>query len=551
MDDASRNRLDKLKAIFADAKNHHAEGRFAEAERCYRQVVAAAPGWADGLNNLGSALWAQAKTDEAIDCYRRAIAADPAHALAHYNLGHAMFAGGDVPMAEQSLVRAIHLNPDFAEAHVCLGNLHLGRGDLDLAEQHYQRALQISPGNAQAHNNLGNVLLAKMRLDEAEVASRRAIQIQPRSAEFHNNLGLILDHRGKTGEAISAFRKAVELRPDFAEAHFNLSQAKRFTPADPDLAALRTLPRNTACAHFALGKALDDVGDHQQAFEQFAAGNRQKRRSISYDESAIRREHHRIRSVFNAELFERHRGSGNPSDIPVFVLGMPRSGSTLVEQILASHSRVHGAGELTVLSDITRRLPSPCADGVALMSEVELAELATSYLQGLPPLPAGKLRITDKMPGNCVHAGLIHLMLPNARIIHTIRDPVDTCLSCFSKLFAAGAQYSYDLRELGRYYCLYAQLMDHWRVVLPAGVMLDVSYEALVNDLEGQSRRMIEHCGLPWDERCLKFHENNRAIATPSRMNVREPIYRGSIGRWKHDAAQLRPLLEELAKLKK
>ena len=221
--------------------------------------------------------------------------------------------------------------------------------------------------------------------------------------------------------------------------------------------------------------------------------------------------------MFDASLLDRFRGAGDPSPVPIFVLGMPRSGSTLVEQILASHPQVHAAGELTNLDRVVNTVsdaagrPVPFPACIRALDADGLRRLGQAYLASLPTPPDGKTRITDKMPANFFHVGLIRLILPNARIIHTMRDPVDTCVSCFSRLFTAGHPFSYDLAELGRYYRWYHELMAHWRSVLPAGAMLDVSYEDVVDNLEEQARRLIDYCGLPWDDRCLSFHETEPA----------------------------------------
>ncbi len=282
-------------------------------------------------------------------------------------------------------------------------------------------------------------------------------------------------------------------------------------------------------------------------------GNALKRREVHYHEVSCQREFQAIAEQFDGSLPDRIGAVGDPSAAPIFVLGMPRSGSTLVEQILASHPLVHAAGELTILERLVRMLPDadgravPYPQGIAGLDADGFRRLGQAYLAGLPHLPAGKTRITDKAPANFFHVGLIRLILPNARIIHTVRDPVDTCVSCFSRLYSFGSSFSYDLAELGCYYRWYYELMDHWRTVLPAGSMLDVAYEDVVDDLEQQARRLIDYCGLPWDDRCLKFHETNRPIATASNVQVRRPLYRSSVARWRRYEAQLEPLLAELA----
>jgi hypothetical protein len=281
-------------------------------------------------------------------------------------------------------------------------------------------------------------------------------------------------------------------------------------------------------------------------------GNELKRRRIDYDEVRALGVLDRVRSVFDRRLLAARQGGGYPSSLPVFVVGMPRSGTTLVEQILASHPEVHGAGELPDLNRLVERLRNAAGaaflypeDAPALAAE-RLREFGETYVEGLRGRAPGATRVTDKMPGNFLLLGLIHLALPGASIIHVTRDPRDTCLSCYSKLFTAEQNFAYDLGELGRYYSKYSQLMAHWQDVLPEGRILSIRYEDVIADLEGEARRIISHCGLAWDERCLAFHKTERPVKTASATQVRRPIYRSAVGRWQLYEEHLGPLLAAL-----
>jgi hypothetical protein len=296
--------------------------------------------------------------------------------------------------------------------------------------------------------------------------------------------------------------------------------------------------------HFALAKAYEDVGRPAEAFSQLLDGNALKRRQIAYNEANALGMFDRVRAAFTPELFRTWQNVGHPSPAPVFVIGMARSGTTLVEQILASHQHVFGGGELKHFEEAAQAILRKFGDtptfpeAVSDMTDDDFSALGAHYLARIERLDPNALRITDKMPSNFVFAGLIHLALPNATIIHTIRDPVDTCLSCFSKLFMEGQDHTYDLAELGRYYRQYQALMAHWHTVLPPGRVLDVRYEDIVADLEGQARRLIAHCGLNWDPRCLDFHQTERPVLTASAAEVRQPIYNSSVGRWRvHEEA--------------
>ena len=305
--------------------------------------------------------------------------------------------------------------------------------------------------------------------------------------------------------------------------------------------------------HFGLGKALEDAGQYDRAFQQWIKGNALQRKMIHYDEPAELQNFTLACRSFSAKLFEQFPDAGDPSAAPIFILGMPRSGTTLIEQILASHPLVYGAGELAApgTSGLRRHQRGAAEHPLSALSAIAQGRrLAPNGRRRIwpncPPCRKAKRGLTDKMPANFLYIGLIRLILPNAKIIHTVRDPVDTCLSCFSRLFTVGQGFSYELGELGRYYRHYHELMDHWRAVLPAGTILDVRYEDVVDRLEEQARRLLDFCGLPWDPACLEFHKTKRLITTASDIQVRQPLYRSSVARWRHYQRHLGPLLAEL-----
>ena len=296
---------------------------------------------------------------------------------------------------------------------------------------------------------------------------------------------------------------------------------------------------------FALGKAWMDVGVGGRAFAHLNSGNRLRRASFSYDVDADVARMDATAAAVGPELMGRHAGAGDPSDLPIFIVGMPRSGTTLIEQILASHPDVHGGGELTQLGALLGGAEYP---GLASrLTGERLAQLGRAYSEQIAALAPGRRRVTDKTPANFLHAGLIHLMAPNARIIHCVRDPRDTCLSCYTTLFASGQRFAYDLAELGTYYRGYAALMDHWRARLPPDRFTEVRYEDVVADLEGEARRLVAFCGLEWDDACLDFHTTRRQVRTASANQVRQPLYRRSVGRWERYADHLGPLTAALS----
>lgn len=444
--------------------------------------------------------------------------------VAHINLGAALAAKGRIADAIGHYEHALVFQPGHAGAHYNLGIALGSQGRVDEAVWHYQRAVAIRPDYADAHNNLGVAFAAQGKSEDAAAYYRKALAANPDHAEAHNNLANIFREQGNFDQAMAHYDQAISIQPDNAEAHYHRTEIKTFHPGDEDLTALESLARRNDLPaekapfiHFALAKALEDIGDFAQSFEHLRKGNDAKRWQIHYDEPAVIRNFQRIAS-------ERFEATSDPSTVPIFVLGMPRSGSTLIEQILASHPQIQGAGELQSQWGL---------DG-------------QRYLAGLPALAEGQVRIVDKLPENFLRIGLIRRMLPNAKIIHSVRDPIDTCVSCYSKLFTTGQHFSYDMAELGRYYRLYAKLMAHWRSVLPPDAMLDVAYEDVVDDLEGQARRMIDYCGLPWDDRCLGFHKTVRPVKTASAVQVRKPLFRSSLQRWRRFEAPIGPLLQAL-----
>ncbi|PWU09681.1 MAG: hypothetical protein C5B51_05800 [Terriglobia bacterium] len=534
-------------------------GRIGEAAEHYERAFVLQPNYAEAHNNLGVALAALGRNDEAIAHYERALLLKPDYAEAHNNLGLGFAAEGRNDEAVAHYERAVILKPDYADAHYNLGVALAALGRNDEAIAHYEQALHFRPYYAEAHNNLGILLAASGQSDSAVAHYQHALAVKPHFAEAHNNLGNVLKSLGQLGTALAHYGRAIALRPAYAEAHYGRAGIKKFRQGDSDLAALEALangnvlPANKmGLVHFALAKALEDCGDYRRAFEHLHKGNGLKRTRIDYNEATTLKLFQHHSEVFQGSLFERFGGEGDPSSVPIFVVGMPRSGTTLVEQILASHPQIHGAGELQYLEetacavlkayDPLFRYPEcvPHLDGTILR------RIGQCYLARLPVAPAGKTRIVDKLPGNFLNIGLIHLALPNARIVHTLRHPIDTCISCYSQLFAQGQYFSYDLAELGRYYRAYHRLMAHWRSVLPPSSFLDVSYENVVNDLEGEARRLISYCGLPWDDRCIKFHETARVVKTASSVQVRTPLYRSSLERWRRYEANIDPLLQEL-----
>jgi tetratricopeptide (TPR) repeat protein len=535
-------------------------GRYAEALASLDRALAIKPDYADALANRGNALIDLGRAEEALASYDKALAINPAWAGALNNRGNALKELKRCGEALESFNRALALAPNDPMAFYSRANalLDLKRPAEALAS--YDRAIALASDHFDAHNNRGVALVELGREDEALASYDKAIALKADFATAYDNKGIALLQLGRVEEARSAFEAAIELAPKVTRSYHHLAMSKRFERDDPRLRAMEELAQENSSldideriyACFALGKALADIEEHERAFSHLCLGNVLKRKQTAYDEARVLGHLERTRATCTSDFLARHYGCGDPSAVPIFVVGMPRSGTSLVEQILASHSDVHGAGEIKdfdlAVADLGAAAGSALhrPEVVSQMSGEEFRRLGTNYLQRIRAAAPLARRIVNKMTENYRFAGLIALALPNARIVHVRRDPVDTCVSCFSTLFVENLPYTYDLAELGRYYRAYEALMNFWRDVLPRGVMIDVQYEDVVADIEGQGRRILDHCGLEWDPRCLDFHRNERAVRTASVAQVRCPLYNSSVGRWRRYETFLEPLLASL-----
>ena len=545
---------------YSRAVRCHSAGRLDEAERLYREILDANPRHSDSLHLLGVLALDAGKFDEALELIGNALEISPCHVAARLSLGNALLRSSRVADAVAAYKRVVELKPDLAEGHFNLGNALQLLGRLEDAVGAYNRALQLKPDYAKAYNNLGNTLRSLGRLEEA--LETYDLAISRRTAGFEaalENKALLLKALGRLAESLQTTDEALALDPNSVAAWHIRAQLKKFTPADAEIEAMEAVLvareqqlclEDRARLRFALGKACLDAGAPERAFAHLHQGNRLKRSALTYDAESTGRWILEIARTFTPDLMARLAGAGDTTQAPVFIVGMPRSGTTLVEQILASHPEVYGVGELPLLRDLVAGIPVSAPGGPAgypqLLAQLEprdLAPLGRGYADRLCALAPGRRRVVDKEPFNFLYCGLIHLILPNARIVHCRRNAVDTCLSCYTKPFVGELGFAYDLRELGLYYRHYEMLMAHWRALLPPGRLMEVEYEALVGDLEGEGKRLVGFCGLEWNEACLVFHQTCRHILTASATQVREPLYRTSVGRWKAYARYLEPLL--------
>lgn len=498
--------------------------------------------------------------EDAERLYRRVLHDNPENVDALRMLGRIALRAGRNADAELLFRRAVRHAPDFAGAIMDLGRVLKEQSRFAEAIDCFNRVIEIEPGNAQAWFQLAGALAPAALTYRAVDAYRKALELKPRFPGATLGLGHVLKTVGRQEEAIAAYRECIRLRPDNGESYWSLANLKTYRLTDEDIGAMEAaLERDDLSSQsrvnflYAMAKAREDRGDFDGAWSYYVQGNDMQRRAEKYDPVQTECLHDAIIEVFDEPFLQSMEGAGEPDPAPIFIVGLPRSGSTLIEQILASHSAVEGTSELPYVGRVATSLNRKRADGVSYPEAMRglepdgLARLGRDYLELADIHRVEKRRrFIDKMPNNFPAVGFLHLVLPNATIIDARRHPLDSCLSCFRQLFARGQTFTYDLEDIGEYFLEYQRMMDHWHAVLP-GKVLTMQYEVLVGDFENQVERLLEHCGLPFEEACLRFFETDRPVRTASSEQVRQPIHRRSIGFWRNyerHLAGLRAVLE-------
>jgi tetratricopeptide (TPR) repeat protein len=511
------------------------------------------PNDVEAHNNLGTAWRRIGRLDDAVASYRRALAIKSDVAEVHNNLGNTLKDLGRFGEAVSAFRRALDLKPDFAKPYNNLGNALQDLGQLEDAVASYRRALALKPDYTEALNNLGISLRLQSRSAEAEMSCRDALDIDPNFPGALVLLAELHSDRGQFAEAEKLFRRAIAMEPESPEAWAGIAGLRRMTSDDAGwlaevqrIAARSLTPRQELHLRFAMGKYFDDVRDFDRAFRNYQRANElAKTLRAAHDPREVGRGFELIMHSYGKDRVSNACDDASTSERPVFIVGMPRSGTTLAEQILASHPEVFGAGELPYWNSAASAYTASRSsdDGLnGVPDEPNLRALADEYLKRLDELSPDALRVVDKMPGNFLYLGLIHRALPGARIIHMRRNPIDTCLSIYFQNFGPVHSYANDLKDLAHYYGEYLRLMEHWRLNLPPNAILDVPYEGLVEDQEGWSRKMVEFIGLPWDPACLEFHQTPRTVSTFSKWQARQKISGSSVERWRNYEKFVGPL---------
>lgn len=579
-----------IRAQIAQAVYHQQRGAYADAERLFRAVLAADPRQPDALHYLGLLGYQTGRPDQAVDLIQRSIAESPENPTFYYNLAGILSKLERGQEAIPHYQRCLDLQHDNGDAWQGLAQTLQTLGYPEDAVACLERACIYAPRHSGCWATLAEAQESMGLLPEAVAAARRAVELAPTDprlrvrlaahlikqgyqyeearqllkdviasapqfADAHYEKAVLEAILGNFDAARAGFEMTLVLNPDFYSACFHLAAITKFNGHEPlakrlQEAAKRSQwhePADGINVHFALGKIWEDQGHYRAAFEHFAAGNKLRRSTLHYSTKEQREIVHQIETSFDKRYLARMTNTTQTTNLPVFIVGMSRSGTTLTEQILARHPQVTGGGELNLLHAALRRrlginMRLNYIPALMSMSAADLSLLGEQCLKELRTIAPAARHITDKMPSNFMLLGLIHAVYPLARIIHCRRDPLDNCLSLFTTLFESGHLYTSDLTELGEFYRLYTDLMQHWRLTLPAGSMLEIDYEELVADTETQARRILKYCDLDWDPICLQVKGNNRGIRTASVYQARQPVYRSSIGRWRHYESFLDPL---------
>ncbi len=494
--------------------------------------------------------------ESAVKDFNQAASLKPDYAEAYYNLGVTFREMGNSDSAIIAYQKALNCNNHYANAHNNLGQIFLVKGEFDSAVDHLEWAVALNPEFSEAHNNLGSTYLELNKNDDAIKSYKKALEFNPNYAIASNNLGISYQRVGKVDLAIENFENAIALSPGYATAHHNLSGVKTYKPKDLQVIQMKSLlsskqlsKQDRIFLSFALAKANEDLGNHKEFFRLLDEGNRLRKNNSDYSINKSENHNKITKQFFTQKSINKQNkiSYDNTSIRPIFIVGMPRSGTSLVEQIISNHNEVFGAGELNNLTSlIIPIIQERLVNKKYNLSSDEFSSIRQNYLDSLSKINSTEKIITDKWPLNFRNIGFIFSALPEARVVHVKRDARATCFSIYKHYFSGqGNGWAYNFDDLAKFYGLYVDLMSYWQKLYP-GQIYDLSYEELTNNQEKETRKLLDYCDLDWDQNCLNFHENKRDVKTASSLQVRKKMYQGSSEAWKNYEDYLKPLVKSI-----
>ena len=489
------------------------EKNLTKSESLCKELLTIYPNVIILYNILGLILTDQKKIDEAIKCYEKGI----------------------------------KIKPDYAMIYNNLGIIYETKEDYIKAENYYKKSINLDNKISEPHNNLGNLYKFLNKYSDSINCYKNAIRLNPKFAASHYNLGIAYKTIGKFEDAKNSLKEAIKLNSFFCIAHRNLSELIKYTKSEDHFNILKELYSNPKINNvqkielsFALGKAYDDVKDYDKAFHHYSNGNELRRKNINFSIEDEKSAFNNIKKIFDHSIFTKFLKSGFCDDTPIFILGMPRSGTTLVEQILSSHPSVFGGDELNFIPDLINKTSDFTVENISNINIKKLEEIGKKYINQVKKLSNNSKRVTDKLPINFKWIGFIKLILPNSKIIHCTRNPKDNCLSIFKNYFVnPQLNFAYNLEEISEFYLLYIDLMKYWKRIFP-NFIIEAKYEKIIENPKKEIQSLVKACNLPWNDNCLKFYDNKRPIKTASDTQARKKIYKSSIDVWKNHENNLK-----------
>ena len=544
----SKEQIESVMLLYSSGEIHQAISRIKSLNESYPNVPLL-------FNILGACYKSIGEIDGAIKMFDTATKIKPNYAEAYFNIGVIYYEISQLNQAINFYLKAIEVNPGYSDVHNNLGIAYLDLRQLDKAIKHLELAISFRPEFPEAHNNLGSAYQEKGNLDAAINSYKRAITLMNNFAQAHNNLGIIMEKTGKFDDALLSYLNAIQYDPKNVSAHFNLSYIKTFNEKDSQVEQMHSILSSNSINEtdrarlcFALARVYEDLGDSEKLFEYLDQGNSLRKQELNFSFNSSNNNNNYLKNIFtNSNCHDLDTPKVSQIN-PIFIVGMPRSGTTLLEQIISSHHKVYGAGELKNLNEILIPLFQNQLNSTdSIITNEIVSSISDQYIESLFNLNTKEKTITDKWPLNFRYIGFILCAFPNARIIHSKRDSKATCWSIYKHFFSDNANgWAYDLNDIADFYLLYEELMSFWHELFPERIY-DISYENLVNNQELETRKLIEYCELDWDENCLNFHKNKRVVGTASVSQVRREMFQGSSEIWKKYQGYLEPLINKLS----